>query len=163
MGDRFFKLAMMLIGLGIWVASAMTLENVTGISVDTTYKVTCAIVCVGFMAHVATNYPGERWPWIAVAVACLFNAGLFFTPVLGHPASRGEIMLFALPDVSIFTLARAVTYPAEDVHERAVRQQIFMGLFFAVALGAIILATGFIPDRREPSAARRMEERSGTP
>lgn len=155
MGSRFFKLVMMLIGVGIWLASAMTLENVTGISVDTTYKVTCAIVCVGFMAHVAANYPSERWPWMAVAVACLFNAGLFFTPVLGHPASRGEIMFFAFPDVSIFTLARAVTYPAKDVHERAVRQQIFMGLFFAVALSAIILAAGFIPDRPKASTVQR--------
>lgn len=162
MRELTFKMLITVVGLGIYIALAMTLENVTGIRFDTTYKVTCAFVCVGFMTKLALGSPGERWPWIAIAAACIFNAGLFLTPVLSHPASRGEIMFFALPDASIFMLTRAITYPETDVHKRAVRQQIFVGLFFAVALSAIILAAGFIPDRPKASTVQRAAPNSPT-
>ena len=38
-------------------------------------------------------------------------------------ASRGEVMLFALPDVIILLLVRLATYQVTDDHKRAMRQQ----------------------------------------
>ena len=49
-----------------------------------------------------------------------------FTPLVNRPASRGEVMLFALPDAIIVLMARIVSYPVTDVHRRAMRQHMIL-------------------------------------
>jgi hypothetical protein len=77
----------------------------------------------------------------------LVNAGIFFTPLVDGPASRGEIMLFAAPDAVIVLAVRTVTISAVDEHQRAVRGQLIVGLVLAAALCAIFLASALVSPR----------------
>jgi len=72
-------------------------------------------------------------------------------------------MFFAVPDVTIFLAVRAATYAAIDDHQRAVRQQLYAGLFFALALSAIILSTGLIGEPGRGESANVMREPSKGP
>ena len=49
-------------------------------------------------------------------------------------------MLFALPDTVVVLAARIFTYRVTDVHQRANRQTMILGLVVSVAACAIILA-----------------------
>ena len=48
-------------------------------------------------------------------------------------------MVFALPDAILFLAVRTVTYKVADVHQRAVRQQLVLGLILALAFYGVIL------------------------
>ena len=146
-----------LLGIALFITFSIALENETGFPFDMTYRIACTGICLGFMVKVGSDYPGQRWPWIALSIAAVTNVAMFFTPLFDRPASRGEIMLFALPDVTIFLAARAVSYPVKDEHQRAVRQQLILGAIFAMAFSAIILSTSLIPERRDrqPASAIR--------
>lgn len=144
---RVAKLFLTLIAVFAFVAFGILLESATGIPFDTTYRIACAGMCLGFMAMMAREHPGARWSWIALLIAATTNAALFLTPMAHHPASRGEVMILALPDATIYLTARAMTLPATDVHERAVRQQVVVGAILAYVFSALIIATLFIPDR----------------
>jgi len=50
-----------------------------------------------------------------------------------------------LPDAVIFMAARTWTYPVTDVHQRAVRQQLIIGLILAIAVCAIFMSILLIP------------------
>jgi hypothetical protein len=82
---------------------------------------------------------------MALLAALLFNIALFFSPLAGIPASKGDLMFFAVPDAAIVLAARTVAYPATNDHQQAVRQQLTMGLILALAFSAIILSIMFIP------------------
>lgn len=135
---RLLNLLLALSGIAAFFVLGVTLEREFGIKLDTTYRLGCAGICLTLLAYLAAQYRGERWPWIAFALALLVNLGLFLTPLFDRPASRGEIMLFAFPDTILFLTARIATYRVADVHQRAMRQQMALALLLAVAFGGIL-------------------------
>ncbi len=147
MGSAFWRLSLAVLGIAAFVAIGIALQGGLGIPFETTYRVACAFACLGFIAKVGSDYPGERWPRIGIAVALLVNVGVFFTPLVDRPASRGEIMLFALPDAVILLIAWIATYRVVDVHQRAMRQQLILGLIVAVAFCAILFTLTLIQPR----------------
>lgn len=76
-------------------------------------------------------------------IALLINVGIFFTPLVDGPTSRGELMLFALPDAVVVLAASIASYRVNDVHQRATRQTMILGLIvalvFCVGLFAVTL------------------------
>ena len=144
---RLWKFCLALLSIAVFVSIGVVLETELGFPFYTTYRIACAGICLVLMAKIGAEYRAQRWPWVGFWIALLINAGLFFTPLLDRPASRGEIMFFALPDVTIFLAARAVSYPATDDHQRAVRQQLIVGLVLAIAVCAMVLSSALIPDR----------------
>jgi len=145
--SRIFKAVLALLGIAAFAAFGIILENETGFPMDTTYRIACAAACLFLMAKAVSEYPGQKWPLIALLSAMMINCGLFLTPLFDRPASRGEILMFALPDATVFTAARAASYPVADEHQRAVRQQLVVGVILAVALSALIFASALVPDR----------------
>lgn len=135
-----------LIGIIAFIALAVALESAFGIPFKITYRIACAIACLVFVAKIGSDYPGERWPRIAFILALAFNVGLFFSPLAHLPASKGDLLFFGAPDAAIMLAARIATYPVTDVHQRAVRQQMILGLVVALAFCALILAIMFVPD-----------------
>ena len=53
-------------------------------------------------------------------------------------------MIFALPDAIIVLAVLSATYSVTNVHQRAVRQQMILGLILAVAFCAVILSLTLI-------------------
>jgi len=142
------KACLWLIGIGAFVALALVLEDKVGLPFDTTYRIVCAGMCLFLMTKVSSDYRGEQWPWVALAIAAVVNIGLFFTPLMARTASRGEIMIFALPDVIILLAARTFTYRVTNDHQRAVRQQLILGLVLAMAMGAALYSLTLLPSHR---------------
>jgi hypothetical protein len=95
----------------------------------------------------AKIYPREQWPRISFWVALAVNVAIFFTPLVDRPASRGELMLFALPDAIVVLAARIASYRVTNVHQRAMRQQMIFGLVVAVAFCAILFTLVLIDPR----------------
>lgn len=135
---KLLRLCLMLLGIGSLLVFSIMLENQVGIPFKTTYRVACAIGCLIFIAQIGSEYRGERWPWIALSLALLFNVGLFFSPLAHQPGSKGDILFFGVPDAAIVLAARTKSYRVIDDHSRAVRQQMILGL---------VLAFGVLRDR----------------
>jgi len=135
-------------GLGIiaFVAIAFALDSTLGIPVDTTIHAAIGIACVGVMAMIGwSDYPDEKWPRVAVLIALVINAGLFlFSPLTHHPASEADMGFFGAPDGVVWLTSRTVSYPVADAHQRAVRQQLIVGLILSLPFCAMFLAMGFI-------------------
>ena len=148
MQSRFLKVCLWLAGIVAFVTLALVLQDKVGLPFDTTYRIVCAGMCLYLMTKVSSDYHGEHWPWVALAIAAVVNIGLFLTPLLARPASRGEIMIFALPDVIILLAARTFTYGVTNDHERAVRQQLILGLVLAMAMGAALYSLALLPSHR---------------
>ncbi|MBZ6381817.1 hypothetical protein [Sphingomonas sanguinis] len=144
---RLRSFFLILIGIIAFVAVGIELQDGLGIPFDTTYRIACAGACLAFIAKLGWDSSGESWPWIGLGLATAVNVALFFTPVFDRPASRGEIMMFASPDTAILFAARIWDYPVTDDHQRAIRQQLVMGLIFAVIVSALLMASAFVPDR----------------
>lgn len=123
--------AFFFLGLLALLVIGFTLQGELGIPFDTTLRVACAALCLAFIYKLGADYPGEKWPRISLWLAFLVNVAIFFTPLVHRPASRGELMLFALPDAIVVLTARVVTYRAGDVHQRATRQTMILGLLVA--------------------------------
>ena len=145
--SRLKKASLALLGIAAFLVVGILLEEELGIGFYTTYRVGCAAACLFLIFRFASDYPGERWPWLALLIATLVNVGIFFTPLVAGPASRGEIMVFAAPDAVIVLAARAISYSAIDAHQRAVHGQLIVGLILVAAFCAIILAGAFVPPR----------------
>lgn len=148
---------------GFWVLSVLALlvvgfvlEDVAGIPFDTTYRVACAAMCLLFIYKLALEFPGQHWPRTSLLIALLINVGIFFTPLVNRPTSRGELMLFALPDAVVVLAASIACYRANDVHQRATRQTMILGLVvafvFCVGLFAVTLTQ--VHNAHEVSARR---------
>lgn len=150
MGMRFRIGCLTLLGVAGFVAFGITLETACGIPFDLTYRIACAVACLVMMVKIGADQGKERWFRVSLFIALVFNASLFLTPILHRPASRGEIMIFALPDAAVFFFGQAIGYPTGDEHQRAVRQQLFVGSLLAFAVAALLLAASFIPDRSRP-------------
>lgn len=145
MKSYFVRLGSALLGIILFVALAVGLEQELGIPFAMTFRVACAGACLIFIIKTRSDYPGERWPLIAFFVAFLFNVSLFFSPLAHLPASKGDLLFFAVPDAVIVLTARAISYPVSDVHERAVRQQLIVGIIMGLAFCGMILGLMFIP------------------
>jgi hypothetical protein len=53
--------------------------------------------------------------------------------------------LFAFPAAAVFLTARAISFPARDLREKATRQQLFVGAVFAMVICAIVLSVLLLP------------------
>ncbi len=122
------------------VLIGVALENDLGIPFATTYRVACAVACLTFIVKLGKDYPSARWPRVAFCVSLFINVLLFLTPVVDRPASRGELMIFALPDAIIVLVALIVSYKLVDVHQRAIRQNMILGLIVAVVFCALLFS-----------------------
>ena len=127
-----------LLGVVASLIVGVVLEDQLGIPLAASYRVGCAAMCLVFILGLARDYPEERWPLISLPIALLLNIGLFFTPLFDRPASRGEVMLFALPDSIVVLTVLIASYRVADVHQRAMRQQMILGLIAAVILCALV-------------------------
>ncbi len=145
-GKRRLHLLAALFGIMAFVAFGVELQNRFGIPFDTTYRIACAGACLAFIAKLGWDSPDERWPWIGLGLAAIVNIALFLTPILDRPASRGEIMIFALPDLVVVMAVRIRAYRVTNDHQRAMRQQMVMALVLAVAIGALVIASTLVPD-----------------
>ncbi|WP_344698010.1 hypothetical protein [Sphingomonas limnosediminicola] len=85
-----------------------------------------------------SDYPSETWPRISFWLSLLINIAIFFTPLVDRPASRGELILFALPDAVVTLTTLLATYRVADFHQRAMRQQMILGLIVTVAACATL-------------------------
>jgi hypothetical protein len=141
---RLWHVSLALLGIVALVIISFLLEDEIGVPVDTSYRIICAAACLIFIYKLGADYPGERWPQISLWVALLVNVAIFFTPLVNRHASRGEVMLFALPDAVVVLVAVIASYRAVDIHQRATRQTMILGLIvalvFCVGLFAITLA-----------------------
>lgn len=140
MRDYFKRLALALGGIIGAVAIIIALENDAGIPFDTSYRVCCAIACLTFIFKLARDYPAEQWPKLGLIGSALINFLIFFTPFVSRPASRGEIMIFALPDAIVVLTALIAFYKVETPHQRAVRQQMIFGLTVALGFSAVLFS-----------------------
>lgn len=126
------------------VMIGIALDRELGIPFATTYRIACALGCLAFIIKLGRDYPSERWPRVGFFGALFVNVVLFFTPLVDHPASRGELMLFALPDAIVVLVALIASYKVVDVHQRAVRQQMVFSLIVAVVFCAILFSLNLI-------------------
>ncbi|MBU6269016.1 MAG: hypothetical protein KGN34_15830 [Sphingomonadales bacterium] len=129
---------------------AIALERMAAIPVALTLRVVVAAACLFFMSKIGAEYPGQKWPVIAIAIAATINVATLCTPLATLPTSKGDVMFFAAPDAVIFLAARTFTYPATDPHQRAVRQQLILALILALAFCAILLSS-FVTVQRIPT------------
>lgn len=136
------RVGLMLLGIAVFVAMGIVIENEIGLSFWTTYRVACAGICLFLILKLRFDYPGERWPLISFWIALFVNGALFFTPLVNRPASRGELMLFLFPDLIIVLVARILTYRVTSVEQRASRQMMVLGLIGAVIFCAVLFYFG---------------------
>ena len=156
--SRRRELGLWLLGIVALLVIGITLEDEAGIPLAMTVRIAGASICLLFIYRLGRDFPGEQWPRIGFWISLVVNIGIFFTPLVDRPISRGELMLFALPDAIVVLVAmsveRMVSYPAVDVHQRAVRQQIILGLVLAIAFCAILFTLVLIDPRTGPSTLR---------
>jgi hypothetical protein len=129
-----------LLGIGAFVLIASALQQEVGVPFDTTYRVMCAAACLIFIWNLRSYYPGEGWPRVGLWIALFVNVSLFFTPLFHRPSSRGELMLFALPDAIVLLIARIASYHVADTHQRAMRMHMIFGLVIAVTFCTVLFA-----------------------
>lgn len=130
------------------VLIAFALEANFGIATDTTIRVACVGVCLFFIRGFAKDYPGQSWHQIGLWLSLVVDIAIFFTPLVDRPASRGELTLFALPDAIVVFSARIATYSVTDDHQRAMRQQMVLGLVVAIAFSAFAFVPFFVGAHR---------------
>lgn len=139
-GPSTWEAGAWLLGALALFLAAIVLEAAFGVPGATTLRVACVGICQFFVYQLGKEYSSDRWPWIAFWAALFVNAGILLSPLVDRPMSRGELMLFAPPDTVVVLLARIVSYRVGDVHQRAMRQQMILGLIVAAALCAALWA-----------------------
>jgi ABC-type Fe3+-siderophore transport system permease subunit len=142
--SRLGRLALALLCIAAFVTIGVVLKDKVGTSFDTTYRVACAGACLLFINRLRLDYPKEIWPRNSLAAALLINTGIFFTPLVDRPSSRGEVMRFALPDTVVALVVLIASYRVTNVRQRAARQTLILGLVVTVVfcggLFALMLA-----------------------
>ena len=113
-------------------------------------------MCLFFIYKLGVEFPGQHWPRTSLWIALLINVGIFFTPLVSRPTSRGELMLFALPDSVVVLAASIASYRVDDVHQRATRQTMILGLVVALVLcvGLFAVTLTEVHNGHEESARR---------
>lgn len=129
---------------------SFVLESATGIPATITLRVGGAAVCLIFIRELESYYPGERWVRISFWTAMVVNIAIFFTPLVDHPLSRGDLMIFAAPDAVVVLATRIFTYSVTDVHKRANRQTMILGLVVAVAISAFLFFASLMDTHTPP-------------
>lgn len=142
--NKLWQVVLLLVGVAAFVIIGITLEDAVGISFETTYRVGCAVMCCAFIYELCVEYPAELWLRVGFWLALIVNVGLFFTPVVDRPASRGELMIFALPDAVVLLAVGSIYYPANDARQRAVRQQMVLALVVAILFCATLFGFALI-------------------
>jgi hypothetical protein len=137
--SRMGRVALALIGVLAFLLVGILLESF-GVPLDLTYRIACAIGALVLMIYLGRDYTAERWFRISLCLALLVNLGLFFTPLVNGPTSRGELILFAVPDGVIVLTARILTYRAMNAEQKATRTHMIAGLIAAVALCSVLFA-----------------------
>jgi hypothetical protein len=132
------RVGLTLIGVLAFFLVGILLESY-GVPLELTYRIACASGSLVLMVYLARDYTAERWFRISLCLALLVNVSLFFTPLVDRPTSRGELMLFAIPDGAIFLTARILTYRASSVEQRAKRTHMIAGLIAVLALCSILI------------------------
>ena len=138
------RMGLALLGIIGFLVVAVALDHAFGLPFDTTYRIACAAACLVFILKLARDYSGESWVRIGFWLSLAINVGIFLTPLVDRPASRGELMVFALPDAVAVLAVRAATYKAATEHQRAVPQQMILGLVIAIAFCAILLGLSLV-------------------
>ena len=141
------RVVLLLLGVIAFVIIGIVLEDEAGIPFKTTYRVGCAVACLTLIYQLGLQNPEERWLRVGFWCAFIVNAGLFFTPIVDRPASRGELMIFALPDAVVLLAVGLAYYPAGDARQRAVRQQMILGLVVASLFCATLFGFALIEPR----------------
>ena len=144
LGSTSWHFSLAILGILALVAAGVALEDEIGLPWDTTYRAACAAACIFFVHHLGSDYAGEQWPRTALWIAVVVNVGVFFTPLVDRPTSRGELMLFALPTAIVFLSARLATYSVANDYQRAMRQQMILGLVVAVIFCVILFGFGIM-------------------
>lgn len=134
-----------------FVAGSIVSEERAGVPFDTTYRIVCAVVCLWFIRDFEEQFPGRFRLSFYLAVA--LNIGLFYTPIMERPASRGELMLFALPDAIVVLAVEIATYEVRDDRQRANRQMMILALVAAIILCAALLGAIALEVKRAGSAS----------
>lgn len=136
MGSYLRRVSLALLAIVVFVAIGIVLQSEIGLSFFTAYRVVRAALCLGFIWKLRLDYSDQRWPKVSFWAALLVNICLFFTPLFDHPASRGEVMLFALPDAIIVLVALTLSYNVVDQQQRANRYTMILGLVVAIVFCA---------------------------
>lgn len=130
---------------------AATLQSAAGIPWEATYRVACGVSCLVFIWTLIDDHPDEGWLKTSFWLALVINIGILFTPLVDRPASRGELMLFALPDAIVVLVARLATYRVSEDRQRVLRAQLIFGLFVAMTACAILFTFVLVyPNARRP-------------
>jgi len=132
------KVGLVLLGVIVFVIVALVLDA-GGIPFDLTYRVACAGACLWFIHTLRIDPPEAGWRRIGLGLAALVNVALFFTPVVDRPSSRGELMIFAIPDLVVVLAVRIAALRPVDVDQRARRVQLIACLVIASAVCAGLL------------------------
>lgn len=120
------------VGLPAFVMLMIFFENNLGISSDTTLRVLCAVIAPIVIYPCLTD-PDSPWMRFGLILAIAINVGILFTPLVDRPtASRGEFFLFAFPSLVVLLSARVASFQVLTVRDRAVRQQLILGLIVSV-------------------------------
>jgi hypothetical protein len=123
--------------------TTLVLESQFGASPDTSHRVYCALGGIILICSLGFDESNNRWLRFALPVALLANISIFFTPLVDRPvpAGRGgDFLLFALPSIVIMLSARIANFPVNSVRDRAIRQQLILGLVVAALACAVIFA-----------------------
>jgi len=83
------------------------------------------------------DFPDEKWPQRTFWISLLINIGIFFTPIIDRPASRGELIIFGLPDGFIVAIAMIAHNRSWT---RSVRTQLIATIVLFTAACAALLA-----------------------
>jgi hypothetical protein len=134
------NIAIVSFGLLAFLVVSIAMDEYGLLPWDFSYRVGCAGMCLAVLAKFAMELPEERWPWWSFWAALVANIGLFFTPIMDRAASRGELLIFALPDAVIWLTFGIASTPPIDLAARVTRQYMMLGLVVAILMGTILFA-----------------------
>ena len=133
-------------GAGLWLFGligflivGMYLEDTFGLPFGFSVRLASIAFCQWCFWRLRSDYPDDWWSKSVFWSALVLNILVLLSPLTDRQPSRGELMVFALPDAILFLAVRTVTYKVADVHQRAVRQQLVLGLILALAFYGVIL------------------------
>lgn len=129
------------LGVGLVAVSAFLCASLIlrgfAVPFDTSYRVACAAVSSALVYWLRFDLPDEQWPRQAFWISLLVNIGILFSPLVDRPASRGELVLFLLPDGLVVLIAMIAH---NQSLARSVRTQLIATVVVFTAACAALLA-----------------------
>lgn len=141
MGRYFTKLILVLLGIIAFALISAALKNLINLSNDQSYRLLCIAISLFMMWAYRKTFPKIRYFWISFWIALIVNFAIFLTPLVERSASRGEVLLFALPNSIIFLTALTLSYSVVDDRSRAMRQYMLLGIIVAILFSMILYAS----------------------